>query len=75
MSWRVDEETDGPTVTQLLTGLMQDTQTLRRQDKPRHGFLDTGAELTRPCLVNIGFTSNHAASRLHEPLNMYEAEH
>ena len=43
--------------------------------KPRHGFLDTSAELTRPCLVNIGSTSNHAASRLHEPLNMYEAEH
>jgi hypothetical protein len=43
--------------------------------KPRHGFLDTGAELTRPCLVNIGSTSNHAASWLHKPLNMYEAEH
>jgi hypothetical protein len=50
---------------------------LERRDlcKPRHGFLSTGAELTRPCLVNIGSTSNHAASRLHVPLNTYEAEH
>jgi hypothetical protein len=37
--------------------------------KPRHDFLDTCAELTRPCLVHISSTSNHAASRHDETPN------
>ena len=35
--------------------------------KPRHDFLDACAELTRPCLVNINSTSNHAVLRHDEP--------
>jgi hypothetical protein len=44
------------------------------QPKPRHEFIDTGAELIRLYSIDISSTSNHAASRPDETLNAREAE-
>jgi hypothetical protein len=39
------------------------------QVKPRHEFIDTGAELTRLYPIDISSMSNHAALRPTETLN------
>jgi hypothetical protein len=43
--------------------------------KPRHEFIDAGAELPRLYPIGSSSTSNHAASRPDETLNAWEAEH
>jgi hypothetical protein len=42
---------------------------------PRHNYLYLGAELTRPCLVNINLASTHAAQRPAEAANGEEPQY